>query len=200
MTVYLLRHGATACNREGRYQGRLDGPLSPEGAAALKKAEFDVDAVYVSPMLRARQTAAALFPGAALIPVPGLEEMDFGAFEGRRASEMEHDAAYRAWVAGGCLGPTPGGEDRASFSGRVCRAFAGLVDAALASGRKRLVIVAHGGVQMAVMERFALPRRDYYQWCGPLAGGWVLEADAGAWASGRTLRLVDAVEYTREAI
>ena len=33
---------------------------------------------------------------------------------------MEHDAAYRAWVDGGCAGRCPGGEDRAEYTARVC--------------------------------------------------------------------------------
>lgn len=199
MTIYLLRHGATIHNQKGQYQGRkLDVPLTAEGLAALRRADIDPQVVYVSPMLRARQTAAALFPDAALIPVPDLEEMDFGAFAGRSYREMEHDPAYRAWVDGNCLGPTPGGEDRAGFSHRVCRAFVPLVDKALAEGQETLVVLAHGGVQMAVLERFGLPRRDYYQWCGPLAGGWVLETDEGTWTSEHTLRLVGTVQYAED--
>ena len=48
MKVWLLRHGMTACNAEGRYQGRLDVPLSPEGAKALRAADFAPETVYVS--------------------------------------------------------------------------------------------------------------------------------------------------------
>ena len=48
---------------------------------------------------------------------------------------------------------------------------------------------------MAVMERFALPRRDYFSWRGPLGGGFVL--DAGCWREKRVLNLLDTVRYTR---
>lgn len=40
MTVYLLRHGATAFNAERRYQGMIDSPLSPEGEADICAADF----------------------------------------------------------------------------------------------------------------------------------------------------------------
>ena len=60
-----------------------------------------------------------------------------------------------------------------------------------------LVILAHGGTQMAAMERYALPRRDYYAWCGPNAGGYVL--DAKDWTEKRVLYLVKTVQYTKEA-
>lgn len=198
MKIWLLRHGATACNDERRYQGRLDAPLSPQGLAALRRADFDPGTVYVSPMLRARQTAAVLFPKAELVEVPGLQEMDFGAFEGRNARELADDPAYRAWVEGGCMDQTPGGESRAVFVRRVCGVFAALIDAALTMGESQLVILAHGGTQMAALERYALPRRDYFQWLGPPGGGFVL--DASIWGTARALRLVQAVRYTKETV
>ena len=71
------------------------------------------------------------------------------------------------------------------------------MDKALSDGEERLVILAHGGTQMAAMERYALPHRDYYKWCAPNAGGFVL--DAKDWAEKRVLYLVKTVQYTREA-
>lgn len=71
------------------------------------------------------------------------------------------------------------------------------MDKALADGEELLVILAHGGTQMAAMERYALPRRGYYAWCGPNAGGYVL--DAADWAEKRQLRLVKTVQYTKDA-
>ena len=41
MLIYLLRHGLTEYNAQKRYQGQRDIPLSPEGAAQLRKADFD---------------------------------------------------------------------------------------------------------------------------------------------------------------
>lgn len=196
MLIYLLRHGATAYNAEGRYQGRTDIPLSPGGRAALRPADISPAAVYVSPLSRAVETAAILFPGAARIPVPALAEMDFGAFEGRTWREMELDAVYRAWVEGGCRGRCPGGESREEFSARVCQAFADLVDSAPDQGGDHLVIVAHGGVQMAALERFALPRRGYFEWNAPCGGGFQL--DSAPWRERRLLKLVREVGYTGE--
>ena len=70
-------------------------------------------------------------------------------------------------------------------------------DKALAAGEERLVILAHGGTQMAAMERFAVPHRDYYAWCGPNAGGFVL--DAKDWTEKHLLYLVKTVQYTKES-
>ncbi|MCI8811061.1 MAG: histidine phosphatase family protein [Oscillibacter sp.] len=179
MKLYLLRHGETSWNVQGRYQGVSDIPLSPEGMAALRPADFAVGTVIVSPLARARQTAQILFPKAAQEVEPGLQEMNFGRFEGRTAQEMEEDAAYRAWVDSGCMGPVPGGESMAEFSGRVCSAFSRVLDKALSQGPDPLAIVAHGGTLMAVMERYAAPRRGYFAWQAPNGGGWLLEAEPG---------------------
>ena len=73
-----------------------------------------------------------------------LQEMCFGSFEGRNFIEMEHDPDYLAWVNANCESPCPDGETKAVFSERVCRAFAALVDRALADGEETLVILAHG--------------------------------------------------------
>ena len=110
MRVYLLRHGRTAYNDAQRYQGLRDIPLSQMGEEELRPAEEAPETVYVSPLSRARRTAELLFPHARQVPVEGFREMDFGAFEGRNYKEMEHDAAYRAWVEGGCEGTCPGGD------------------------------------------------------------------------------------------
>ena len=197
MLIYLLRHGLTAYNAEKRYQGQRDIPLSPEGLAQLRRADFDPDVVYITPLRRTRQTAEVLFPHAKLIPVDGLKEMCFGSFEGRNYIEMEHDPDYLAWVAANCESPCPDGERKQDFSDRICTAFSALVDKALAEGRETLVILAHGGTQMAAMERYALPHRDYYEWCAPNAGGFVL--DARDWKDKKVLHLLRTVQYTREA-
>ena len=95
-----------------------------------------------------------------------------------------------------CESSCPDGERKQDFSDRICRTFSALVDKALAEGKDRLVILAHGGTQMAAMERYAVPHRDYYAWCAPNAGGFVL--DAKDWAEKQVLYLVKTVQYTKE--
>ena len=197
MLIYLLRHGLTEYNAQKRYQGQRDIPLSAEGLSQLRRADIDPKVVYITPLQRTAQTARVLFPEAELVVVKDLQEMCFGSFEGRNFIEMEHDPDYLAWVNANCESPCPDGETKAVFSERVCRAFAALVDRALADGEETLVILAHGGTQMAAMERFAVPHRDYYAWCGPNAGGFVL--DAKDWTEKHLLYLVKTVQYTKES-
>jgi probable phosphoglycerate mutase len=66
-TLFLIRHGETAWNAEGRFQGILDSPLTDRGIAQaeacgrrLAKVGGTVDAFHASPLGRTRQTAAIL--------------------------------------------------------------------------------------------------------------------------------------------
>lgn len=194
-TIWLIRHGRTALQEEKRYQGRTDAPLSSGGRGELKRASIQPDIVYVSPLTRARETAAILFPEAEQVPVPDFREMDFGAFEGRNYMEMENDPEYRSWVDGMCRGRCPGGESRREYTDRVCRAFTDLLLLTEADPRGTLVIVAHGGTQMALLERFSPDRnRDYYEWQLPSGHGYILEArDSGA---GVELRVLGQRSFT----
>lgn len=193
MRVLLIRHGLTALSEAHRYQGRLDTPLSQNGRAVLCTSERVPSLVFHSPMLRAAETAQILFPSSEKIAVSDLREMDFGAFEGRGWWEMEQDADYRAWVDSGCASRCPGGESRAAFSERVCAAFAELMERARAQNLSEVVIVAHGGTQMAVLERWGAPRQDYYRWQTPCGSGW--ELDAAKWSE--KLELVREVCFTK---
>jgi alpha-ribazole phosphatase len=83
-----------------------------------------------------------------------------------------------------CLGTCPGGESRASFSERVCNAFLTIIDMEKEQIKKEdrsvrtadngLFIVSHGGTQMAILERWGNPARDYYSWQRPCGCGWRL--------------------------
>lgn len=196
MLIDLIRHGETAWNRAGRYQGRSDTSLSAAGRAALRRAEYDPPEVFVTTLRRTEETAGILFPTAARVAAAGLEEMDFGDFEGRTASEMAEDADYRRWVAGGCMGRCPHGESRGMFLRRICRAFAALTDRALDGGRDRLTIVAHGGTQMAVLSRYGRPKRQYYDWLTGYGKGFLL--DAVHWKRDRVLYVAGRLDFTQK--
>lgn len=193
LRLELIRHGATALQAEHRYQGITDAPLSAEGKAVLRVAEELPERVIVTPLRRTQETADILFPSVSQIVVPGLQEMDFGRFEGRNYIEMEHDQDYRAWVNGMCLGQCPGGESKAEYVQRVTAAFTALLDQALAERWRDLVIVAHGGTQMALLERFGAEERDYYAWQLPCGHGYRL--DASAWPSDHRLKVLGETNY-----
>ena len=183
MELLLMRHGATRGNELRRYVGRgSDEPLSEKGMVQCKEvgAFPRVRRAYVSPMLRARQTARLCFPHAELIVVPGLEEYDFGQFEGKSAQDMEHDEAYRAWVDGWCKGRCPGGESRAEFVSRTARALKDMLVRAAEREEQKVIVIAHGGTVMAAMSSFAdgsALADDYFGWQVGCCEGYACTVD-----------------------
>ncbi len=156
MTITLIRHAMTKGNSEKRYIGKTDEDILQIPPCANEEEGL----VYVTPLKRTAQTAAALFPNRTQQVVPALAEMDFGIFEGKNYHEMEKFAPYRAWVDGGCLGKCPGGESRKTFSKRVCKGF---LETVQNSKETELLFVLHGGVIMALMQYFS-KKENYYDW------------------------------------
>lgn len=163
--LLFIRHGATAGNLEKRYIGSTDEPLCDVGIAQAKeltKQNFRADSLFVSPMLRTRQTAELAFPKKPYTVVNDFRETDFGLFEGKSAAELSDCPEYRAWVDSMCLDPIPQGESVADFKARCCSAF----EAAIKTlpDNTHAAFVVHGGVIMSVFEKHAQPKRDFYDY------------------------------------
>lgn len=158
MQLIVLRHGRTQANEDNLYVGaHLDLPLSANGRADARACGQAGAAalVYVSPMLRARETARICFPRARQTPIETLREMDFGKFEGRSPDSMEDDAEYRAWVDSYCTIRCPGGETRDEFTERVASSVAQILLDAREKEAPYVIIVAHSGTVLATMDTFA---------------------------------------------
>jgi alpha-ribazole phosphatase len=183
MEVMLMRHGRTAANMERRYCGATDEPLCPEGVALvrLSGADGSTTQVYVSPLLRAMETARIKFPNAVLVTVHDLMEMNFGVFEGRTADEMVHDPDYVKWLESNCTQCCPGGEQMDDFADRVCAAFDRIVRESIGHGDAQLVVVAHGGTLMAILSRYGHPGRSYYEWYVDNCCGYRARLDETTW-------------------
>lgn len=180
MRLIVLRHAATAWNRDGRIQGRADPPLSPEGRAEL--AAWSLPEAWpslpclVSPLTRARQTAELLGFAEPLV-VPELIEMDWGGFEGRRLAELraELGAAMARNEAQGLDFRPPGGESPRDVIARLEPWLAGL-----AGRRGAALVVTHKGVRRALLARATgwdmrgpppVKVRDHQALCLDLDGG-----------------------------
>ncbi|GAB5469273.1 MAG: histidine phosphatase family protein [Rhodospirillales bacterium] len=149
---YFLRHGETTFNRDRRFQGQLDAPLSPLGieqaeAAAQVLADLPIQRIVSSPLSRARRTADAVAAAAGLEVSHDDELMEchLGIHQGK---------PYEPWLIDywkGNFAPE-GGEDFWQFRARVVPALARNV----AQGPDCLV-VAHGGIWYAArsLYRFA---------------------------------------------
>ncbi|WP_138934181.1 histidine phosphatase family protein [Roseovarius arcticus] len=101
--IWFLRHGQTEWNLAGRIQGRLDSPLTALGRAQAQqqarliqiiaaRVAFGGGGIYVSPLGRARQTAALALAGYETVMDARLSEIDTGAWEGRLKAELPHGA------------------------------------------------------------------------------------------------------------
>lgn len=133
LELFLIRHGETASNRERRYLGRTQEPLSQEGRAellALKQEGIYPEAgiVFSSPMQRCLETAGILYPGKTPIVISEWREIDFGDFEGKNAGELQGDPRYQAWIDSGGTLPFPGGESREEFIRRCCMGLDKMLD------------------------------------------------------------------------
>ena len=149
--LYLVRHGETAANVEGLWQGRQgDDPLNERGraqslAAAEALADSGASAIYASDLQRAQQTAG-IIAGRLGLPVqthPGLREYGFGELEG--ATTSEGLAQWRALVDQWRTDPSAkprGGESAAEFTQRVGEALHEIISQ---HPSERVIVVAHGG-------------------------------------------------------
>lgn len=181
MKICLIRHGKTAGNLESRYVGRTDEPLCAQGRSELEalplKAKkcmtWAVDGLYVSPMLRCRQTAKILFPGCRQILVEDFRECDFGRFEYKNYRQLSDSLEYQAWIDSNGTLPFPGGESREHFQERSVKAFLGVLEDAKSRDWDTVACVVHGGTIMSVMEALARPCRSYFDYQVKNGGGYV---------------------------
>ena len=163
--LIFIRHGATAGNLEKRYIGSTDEPLCDIGIAQvefLRKQNFQIDFLYVSPMQRALQTAELLFPKMSYTLVRDFRETDFGVFEGKTATELSDSYEYLAWVESMCLDPIPQGEYVTDFKTRCCLAFEKIMKSI--PDNSCVAFVVHGGVIMSIMEAYAQPKKGFYDY------------------------------------
>jgi broad specificity phosphatase PhoE len=153
--LLLARHGQTAWNASRRFQGSTDVGLSERGraqAVALgqRLSGRRLAAVYVSPLRRARETAAIVCEeGGSVLPlvaVDELRELSLGEWEGRTVEEIKGQEGdpYLAWLRAphDCL--PPGGEPLDSVATRVRTALDRI--AAAHAEEDEVLVVAHGGV------------------------------------------------------
>jgi len=153
--LFLVRHGSTEANERLPFvlQGcELNGPLTETGqrqAANLARGlrDFDIHAIYSSPLLRARQTAAAVAEGRKLevIPVQDLRECSVGKWEGMawdviKSTQRE---AHDHFFADPVNTPHPGGE---SYRDVLNRAATSINDILAKHLGQNVVIVAHNMV------------------------------------------------------
>jgi broad specificity phosphatase PhoE len=177
-----LRHGATDWNREGRFQGRTNNPMSDEGivqafGAARRLQTHRIDQIVTSPLIRAVKTAE-IVAAATTTPVAidqDLIELDFGNLEGQVITETmrtHHLKTVQDLVA--ILPPET--ESWATIAKRALRC----VDKWLSTlPEATILFVSHDGAMQAMCE--ALSGKWFYNRHGvpvrfaPTDKGWVVD-------------------------
>ena len=151
--LFLVRHGETMANREYRYIGTRDDPLSILGQTqATQLAEalsvLPIAAVYSSPLQRTYDTALpiATWQSLEVQRVDDLRECDFGTWEGLSRAEVlerspEDSQRLCEWERNTSIAP-PGGESFEALQQRVCAAVEHL---AQAHPDQAIVLVSHVG-------------------------------------------------------
>lgn len=169
--LVVVRHGVTDWNREGRFQGHLDPPLSDAGRLEARLVAERIVAdpdlrpsrIVSSSLGRAMETASAIATAAG-VPLDAdrrLIEVGQGEWEGRTHAELEVSDAdrYRAWRDAGGIRQPPGGEPITSATDRVRR----LLDELRATPPGAICVVSHGGT-IRILAHLLLDLADDRSW------------------------------------
>jgi probable phosphoglycerate mutase len=164
--VVIWRHGQTAWNVEGRFQGQTDVDLDDVGRSQAARSAALLAALrptsVVSSDLRRAEATARVLAGITGLPValdPRLRETHGGVWQGLTGAEMRERYAeeFEAWVHGADI-PAEGAEGRVEVGRRVVAA----IDDALTelAPDSTLVVVTHGGAaRSAIGTLLGLPHR-----------------------------------------
>jgi len=135
--LILVRHGETAWNVQGRYQGQADPPLNERGLAQAHRLagqlkDKGLAHIYASPLQRALQTARVLTRrlDLSLREEPRLMEIHQGSWQGRLQSEIAslYPDQFEAWLTDPWRAAPPGGESLPQVQERVHAALDDVLD------------------------------------------------------------------------
>jgi len=154
--LYLIRHGRSTWNAEGRVQGQADAPLDDEGREQARKLarklqDIDFDAFYSSPLSRARETAKIVAEPHDL-PITfdeRLMERSFGSWTGKLGAEVDEEIKNQPHI-NWRLDGAPGGESRIQVSNRAAGVFNEIINR---HHEQTIAIVSHGGLLGIYLER-----------------------------------------------
>ena len=155
--LYIVRHGETVWNREGRIQGHTDVGLSERGLEqarllAQRLGPVPFDAAYASDLSRASVTAEVILKGreTPLYPTPRLREYHKGAFEGLTEAELRarYPNEYPGYIAKDLDYAPEGGESTRCVSARMAAIISEVKERHLDDN---VLVVGHGGSLRAAM-------------------------------------------------
>lgn len=155
--VIFVRHGQTAWNDLGIYQGHTDIPLNEVGLeqgakVAQRLKNENISAVYSSDLLRAKQTAELIAKehNLPVTTLPEFREINFGIWEGKSFKEIneKYPEMLKIWLTEPQDLKIPQGE---TFTEMISRAWPALTKLLVNHNNETIVIVAHGGTIGALL-------------------------------------------------
>lgn len=158
MKIYLVRHGETDWNIENKIQGQVDTELNAKGrqqaeelAWKLAQGDYQIGGIYTSAKKRACETARIIGDKLGMAPViqQGLEEINFGKWEGYRWKEVRElfPEEYQVWRNNRRCKVPPGGESYQQLLDRLLPALADIVK----KERTNVLVVTHSAVIMTLL-------------------------------------------------
>lgn len=154
---FLVRHGETIWNRERKYQGQSDIPLTDEGriqAQSLSERLKDekIDVIYASDLGRTMETAEIIaeYHGRKVVPAAPMRELSFGIWEGLTYDEIiqKWPKEYKRWQDNPYNEKPPEGETLSE----LCERTSGfLMKAAKEHPDGRILVVSHAGPIRAIL-------------------------------------------------
>lgn len=149
VTLLLLRHGQIKANRQGRWHGSTDSPLTLKGriqasltSRALRR-HREISAVYTSPLRRCKHTArlaSAHLPHRQKI-INGLTEMSIGDWEGQKLSQLQTEQQLIERCTKDLQWRPPNGESLADVAHRMGDSIAQITQA---HQQGTVLVVSHG--------------------------------------------------------
>ena len=158
--LFLIRHGQTIWNHEGRYQGNTDIDLNDTGIEQAKLAKaylknIDFLNIYSSPLSRAIDTAKIIKGDRnhKIIQCNDLREIEFGKWEGLKFDEIntQYKKEYQGWLDDPFNNGPTGGEKFSALTERVIRCTSRIVKENDSDSTNSVALITHGGVIVALI-------------------------------------------------
>ena len=193
--LYLIRHGITSGNLEGKYIGTTDLPLCEEGVDAISSlVALDVyphvQKVYSSPLKRCLETADIIYPERLLKHVDGIAEMDFGEYEGKTHEQLSADKDYIEWLKGGYEAAAPGGESFGHFTIRCLDGLEEIFKDMMANDVTSAAVITHSGVIMNLLSGYGLPKMKPVDFACNQGEGFEIQLSTFLWQHGPVFEIV----------
>lgn len=187
--LILLRHLQSQWNKENRFTGWTDVPLSEEGIESAKEvagklAGFEIDKIYTSPLSRNKETVSLLLEnlGKKYLPIivdKALDERNYGELQGLNKDKVIKqygEEQVKLWRRSWDKRP-PGGESLKDVYERTTAFYEEYIEKNLKKGENILVVASHNSLRALIKHIEKISNNDIIDLEIPFAGVRIYEVD-----------------------